>query len=116
MKVFAQSLLLAFTVLALHPATASAQYLSCKNDTVNVGDLRVAVLQRCGEPVTKVAYCKPEDPKTVQQNTSGSNVIVVIPCRNVEQWTYNPGYGQFMTTLEFEGEKVTAIKYGDRVK
>lgn len=116
MKIFAHPLPLAVAVLVLYPACASAQYLRCKNDTINVGDMRVAVLQRCGEPVAKDSYCKPEDPKSVQRNASGSNVVVVMPCRNVDQWTYNPGYGQFMTTLEFEGEKVVAIKYGDRVK
>jgi hypothetical protein len=116
MKIFAHPLLLAVAVLVLCPTSASAQFLSCKNDFINVGDTRVVVLQRCGGPVAKDSYCKPEDPKSVQRNSSGSNVVVVIPCRNVDQWTYNPGYGQFMTTLEFDGEKVTAIKYGDRVK
>jgi hypothetical protein len=116
MKIFAHLLPLAVAVFVLLPTSASAQSLRCKNETVNVGDMRVAVLQRCGEPVAKDSYCKPVDPQSVQRNASGSNVVVVLPCQNVDQWTYNPGYGQFMTTLQFEGEKVTAIKYGDRVK
>lgn len=116
MKIFAHPLLLFVVVFVLHPTSASAQFLRCKNDTVNVGDLRVAVLQRCGEPLAKDSYCKPADPQSIQRNSSGANVTVVLPCQNVDQWTYNPGYGQFMTTLQFEGEKVTAIKYGDRVK
>ena len=116
MKFFAHPLLLAVAVFVLYPTSASAQFLRCKNDSVNVGDTRVAVLQRCGEPVSKDSFCKPADPQTVQRNAAGANVVVVVPCQNVDQWTYNPGYGQFMTTLQFEGEKVTAIKYGDRVK
>jgi len=34
----------------------------------------------------------------------------------VDDWTYNPGRGQFMTSLQFEAGKLSAIKYGDRVK
>jgi len=116
MKNFARPFLLAAAVFVLYPTSASAQYLRCKNEAINVGDSRVAVLQRCGEPVSKDTFCKPVDSQSAQQNASGAHIVVVAPCQNLDQWTYNPGYGQFMTTLEFEGEKVTAIKYGDRVK
>jgi hypothetical protein len=34
----------------------------------------------------------------------------------VDEWTFNPGYGQFMTTLRFESGKLVSITYGDRVK
>jgi len=66
--------------------------------------------------MAKDSFCKPVEPKTVPQGVSNTTVVVVPACQNVDQWTYNPGYGQFMTTLEFEGDKVATIKYGDRVK
>jgi hypothetical protein len=66
--------------------------------------------------MTKDSFCKPVDPKSIQQDVSSAKVVVVPGCQNVDQWIYNPGYGQFMTTLEFEGDKVKTIKYGDRVK
>lgn len=116
MKTIIHPLLLAATVFVLYPLSASAQSLRCKNDTVNVGDMRATVLQRCGEPVIKDTFCKPVEPQSVQLTIPGSTVVIVPPCKNVDEWTYNPGYGQFMTTLQIEGGVVTAIKYGDRVK
>jgi hypothetical protein len=36
-------------------------------------------------------------------------------CEAVDEWTYNPGYGQFFTTLRFESGALKSIKYGARV-
>jgi hypothetical protein len=52
----------------------------------------------------------------VQGSNTHPGVVIVAPCRNVDEWTYNPGRGQFMTTLQIDGGVVTAIKYGDRVQ
>jgi hypothetical protein len=38
-----------------------------------------------------------------------------MPCERVDEWTYNPGSGQFYTTLRFEQGKLISMKYGDRV-
>jgi hypothetical protein len=108
--------MLAAVIFISNPTSISAQSLRCNGDIVNVGDMRAAVLQRCGEPVAKDSFCKPVDPKSVKKDISVANVAVMPFCQNVDQWTYNPGYGQFMTILQFEGDTITTIKYGDRVK
>lgn len=96
--------------------SASAQSFRCKNDLVSVGDARAAVMQKCGEPVAKDSFCKPvEIVTTTAPRTDGTAVVRVQSCENVDEWTYNPGYGQFMTTLRFEQGRLTAITYGDRV-
>ena len=33
-----------------------------------------------------------------------------MPCENVDEWIYNPGYGQFMTTLRFVEGRLVAIE------
>ena len=105
----------AAALLLLLPISASAEYLRCKNESVNVGDTRSSLLQRCGEPAVKDTFCKPVEP--TQGATTGTGTVVTVPsCRNVDEWTYNPGFGQFMTTLQIDGGKVISIKYGDRVK
>ena len=106
---------LAAVLLVLAPTLASAESLRCKGDIVNVGDSRAAVLQRCGEPVSKDSFCKSTDPKSFPEDVSHAKVIVLPSCQKVDQWTYNPGYGQFMTFLIFDGEKVATIKYGYRI-
>ncbi len=103
-------------MLALPPMAVSAETLRCKNQTVNVGDLRASVLQRCGEPLRQHTFCKRVEAQSVQQTAAGVTVVTEPPCINVDEWTYNPGYGQFMTTLQIEGGVVKAIKYGDRVQ
>lgn len=92
----------AFSCLAL--SGAQAESLRCKGDLVDVGDTKASVVRKCGEPVMKDSFCKP------------GAVVQGAGCETVEEWTYSPGYGQFMTTLRFEGGKVSSIKYGDRVK
>jgi len=116
MKTLRHSPLLALALFAFHTGPASAQILQCKNHFINVGDLRASVMEKCGEPVAKDSFCKPVEPQTVPGNTTSAPVVVVLPCENVDEWTYNPGYGQFMTTVQFKAGKISAIKYGDRVK
>lgn len=111
MNLFVSAISTVALAFALAPATSDAQSLRCKSDLVSVGDARASVLVKCGEPVVKDSFCKPVDRATGA--TRGNPAVV--PCENVDEWTYNPGYGQFMTTLRFEGGKVVAIKYGDRV-
>jgi hypothetical protein len=103
--------------LLLTAAAASAQTRSfrCKNDLVNLGDSKASVLQKCGEPVVKDTFCKPVE-NVPPQTTSGGAVVQINTCRDVDQWTYNPGRGQFMTSLQFEAGQLTAIQYGERAK
>lgn len=115
MKTHLNPLLVFSVLLFMQSLPASAEYLRCKNESVNVGDSRSSLLQRCGEPAMKDTFCRPFE--STQNATMSSGVVVAAPsCRNVEEWTYNPGYGQFMTTLQIDGGKVVSIKYGDRVK
>lgn len=95
-------------------ATAGAQSLRCSSNTIGIGEPRSGVLQKCGEPIARDSFCKPVDPQTVAASASGT--AVVLPCEKIDEWTYNPGYGQFITTLRLEAGRVTAVSYGDRVK
>jgi hypothetical protein len=62
-----------------------------------------------------------KDSKPVEQNTivstpdNRTTIVNVTPCETVDEWTYNPGYGQFFTTLRFESGALKSIKYGARV-
>ena len=100
--------------LAATALPASAQSLRCGANVIGVGEPRSGVLQKCGEPVSRDSFCKPVDPQAIAAGASGT--AVVLPCEKVDEWTYNPGYGQFMTTLRLAAGKVTAVSYGDRVK
>lgn len=118
---FALAVMSAFVATSLITGV-SAQSLRCKGDLAQIGNSKSTILQKCGEPVMKDNFCKP-----VQQTVVGAPVanpavpgtvttnVTVNNCQPVEEWTYNPGYGQFMTMLLFEGGSLTSIRYGDRV-
>lgn len=112
----AKHILFALVVLfSVSSASGQAHSFRCKNDLVNLGDSKSTVLQRCGEPVLKDNFCKPVE-ATISNNPSvNSTVVNVNTCQKVDDWTYNPGRGQFMTSLQFESGKLVSIKYGDRV-
>ncbi|OYT98571.1 MAG: hypothetical protein CFE40_11570 [Burkholderiales bacterium PBB1] len=107
---------LSYSALLLGSDAIFAQSFRCKADLVSLGDSRASVAQKCGQPVSKDSFCKPPNPQVTQNQVQGSTVVNVIPCTNVDEWTYNPGYGQFMTTLLFEEGILRAIRYGERVK
>jgi Protein of unknown function (DUF2845) len=94
---------------------AQTRSFRCNNDLVNLGDAKSSVQLKCGQPVLRDAFCKPGDARPMPRGGSGAKVVINNACEAVDEWTYNPGYGQFMTTLRFESGKLVAITYGDRV-
>ena len=104
-------------------ASVSAQSLRCKGDFAEIGNSKGSVLQKCGEPMLKDSFCRPASQTTsnaaVVPDVAGAagpvTNITINQCVNVDEWTYNPGYGQFMTMLQFEAGQLKRIKYGDRV-
>lgn len=115
-------LLLVATLLpfagGLHAETRSFR---CKNDLVNLGDNKASALLKCGEPIVKDSFCKPPSaPGTFEAIAAPKRPHVTIvtggACETVDAWTYNPGRGQFLTTLRFESGQLASITYGDRIK
>lgn len=108
---------LALCATFLAPDEAAAQSFRCANkDLVSVGDSRSTVLLKCGPPVLKDSFCKAVDPAELAGLPQGRAARRLHACDTVEEWTYNPGYGQFWTTLQFENGNLRAITYGDWVK
>ena len=101
---------------SLFALPVQAQSMRCKNDLANVGDHKTSVLQKCGEPAQRDSFCKPQEQTPTPQPGPGATVVNVNPCETVDEWTYNPGRGQFLTTLRFESGRLASITYGDRVK
>ena len=96
---------LASAALIAAPTAGFGQSFRCRNDLVSVGDSMVAVQKACGEPVARKKSCESAPPNGDAR---------VAPCLDVEDWTYRPGYGQFLTTLRFEDGTLVRIIYGDR--
>ena len=93
-----------------------AESLECNRQLVQIGDSKISVLLKCGEPIFKDSFCKPRGPITIDQiDGNRKTTIDIAQCQQVDEWSYNPGSGRFITTLHFESGEVRSIKYGDRV-
>lgn len=106
----------ALALQCLLAGPAQAQPMRCKNDLAQVGDGKASVLQKCGEPVFKDSFCKPAEKQPVTGEGQARVIVNTQACDLVDEWTYNPGRGQFLTTLRFEAGTLRTITYGDRVK
>ena len=109
------TLVLMAVAVAVPVWEASAESLECNRQLVQIGDSKFSVLQKCGEPLFKDSFCAPREPNTVNKINGDRRVIIdIAQCRQVDEWSYNPGSGRFITTLQFEGGEVRSMKYGDR--
>ena len=79
----------------LVPVTALAVDMRCGQHLITVGDTKVNVIRRCGEPYFR-------------QLISGSDE------RTVEQWFYVPARTQFQRIVTFRGTRVVNIEIETR--
>ena len=114
-------LLLAAT-LAVACVPAQAESLRCNGQSTDVGDSRLSVLYKCGEPVLKDSFCAPvfvlSLPHGEAAQPRGSVPVPVqlpgslVPCLQVDEWLYDRGPGNLMATVRFYSGVVQAIRYG----
>lgn len=100
---------LVMIIASLLVQTVSADAMRCSNSLVQTGETKADVIDKCGEPVFTDSYCEPI--AVVGQ----ANTTVIIPCEEVDLWTYHPGSGQFVQHLYFKRGKLQAIKNGRRL-
>lgn len=95
---------------------AQAESLRCNGQVASVGDSRLSVLFKCGEPLLKDTQCAPVFTlATVPPGHSPLWVQVpdtLAPCLQVDEWLYDRGPGNMMATVRFRSGVVQAISYG----
>jgi Protein of unknown function (DUF2845) len=117
MKPIQSMLSVAVVLLSGLSSDIRAESLRCDGKLVAIGDSMATVLEKCGDPMLQDTLCIP-----VQQYSAPPNprfdgtVINVTPCEDVDEWTYNPGPGRFLTTLRFVRGELKTMKYGARVR
>ena len=73
--------------------------IRCGNNLISVGDLKIKVLDRCGEPISK------EEIELDSYRRKGGN----SKYRFLEQWIYEFHYGYY-DVLTFKGGKLIKIE------
>ena len=97
------------TTFALLAQAATADSMRCGNSLIQTGETKADVIDKCGEPFFTDNYC---EPITV---IGQAHTTVIIPCEEVDLWTYHPGSGQFVQHLYFKRGKLQSIKNGRRL-
>ncbi|WP_374403257.1 DUF2845 domain-containing protein [Niveibacterium sp.] len=104
----------ATSALVVASLPTSAEALRCGNNLVSPGDTKMTVIQKCGEPARKDYLCKRQRSYTRLADGVETEPVLVTVCDQVEEWTYDPGPGSFLTVLRFEQNELKSVLYGDR--
>jgi len=103
----------------------------CDNDLVTVKrDSRASVVKKCGEPFLTqplgLASCRPYEIESIDNMVAAQAPYIVQSgpiyqgsvtlCLVVDDWYYNPGPGQFLTILRFEGKSLQSIRFDERIR
>lgn len=96
-----RSRLLVMVCLAALVLPASASALECGDGIVAVGDASVRVLDRCGEPASKITRMESRTVyrRAVPPMNIGEAVTVTV---QVDVWVYDFGPSRFLEELTFE--------------
>ena len=97
----------AFLVCVALGATSPALALRCGNNIVDVGDTKIEVLAKCGEPTLKEEV---GEDITREHDSRESRKAK----RYVEKWTYNFGSTRFIYVLTIRDGKVIDISTEDK--
>jgi hypothetical protein len=100
---------IALTALQVLPA--NAQTLRCNGQSAEVGDSRLSVFYKCGEPLLKDSYCAPVYYSGTLDVVPQPYANYVVPCQYTEEWVYDRGPGSFMATVRFRSGVVQSITY-----
>lgn len=111
----------ALLVAALLPVLAHADdSLRCPRGIVSVGDLKVDLLGKCGEPTLR-ELSRAEETGVVQKDpaTKGAagrpaTITTTRETSAIERWTYDFGPSQFIRVVTLDGGRVRSVATGGR--
>ena len=82
----------------------------CDSKLVMIGDTKIDVASKCGEPARRENVVR----STSVKKSGGQGTKVEERSRVDEQWTYTFGSRDFVYTLSFEGVELKSIGRGGR--
>ena len=106
------SLLGAMLICGLLAGPVRAESLRCSGGSSEVGDSRVSVLFKCGEPLLRDAYCAPVYYQGSLSPVPEPLASLALPCLPIDEWVYDRGPGNLMATVRFRFGVVQSIRYG----
>jgi hypothetical protein len=95
-------------VLAWLSLPAHADALRCGGGTVEEGDSRASLLQKCGRPQLQDSFCAPvfQNKSLVPEPFAGK----AVPCLQIDDGIYDRGTGNLMATGRIRSGTVQSIR------
>ena len=87
--------------------------LRCGDNLVDVGDRKIDVLAKCGEPVVTDEWYEEETSRRSPEAGRFGEVERRSVMVHVEEWTYNFGPTRFIYFLKFKNGQLVEIRTGD---
>jgi Protein of unknown function (DUF2845) len=101
------NLLLCFLAfMAIPCVNAYADMLSCKGGIVSVGDSRIDLVTKCGEPDWKDSHTE-EISEWLDKDTKTKLIVTV------DEWTYNFGPSQLIRIVTMKNGRISDIRTGN---
>lgn len=104
-------------LLGVLAAPAHAESLRCNGHSAEVGDSRVSLLYKCGEPVVRDSFCAPlfvntpPPPGLRPQPLPAPLAQAIAGCVVVDEWLYDRGPGNLMATVRLQSGVIQSIRY-----
>ncbi len=80
----------------------------CDSSAISVGDRKLDLLAKCGEPNGRDVRRE----KRAASTAAGDSTAIQFTTVEIEVWTYDLGPHQFIVIATVEGGKVVAVKHG----
>ena len=88
-----------------------AETLRC-NGSVYVGDSKLSVFYKCGQPLLADSHCAPVYAANSLVPLPQPYASYAVPCQIVESWLYDRGPGYLVATVRFRDGMMQSITYG----
>jgi hypothetical protein len=100
------SVLICFLALMAIPCVnACAETLDCSGGIVSVGDSRVDLVTKCGEPDWKDSH---DEVISERLDSDTKRKVIIV----VDEWTYNFGTSQLIRVVTMKNGKISDIRSG----
>jgi hypothetical protein len=101
------SVLLCFLALMTMPCIKTyAESLDCRGGIVSVGDSRIDLITKCGEPDLKDSHTE-EFSERIDKDTKTKLIVTV------DEWTYNFGPSQLIRIVTMKNGRISDIRTGN---
>ena len=102
---------LVLAVMTCLSTPVQAQSIRCNGESAAIGDSKLSVYYKCGQPLLADTFCAPVYVAGSRYPLDPAIAGAYVGCQQVEEWLYDRGPGNLMATVRFQGGRIQSIRY-----